>query len=719
MKKFFSKYQFVSTFILLLALANAVYLTHNIIGWVITLGFFLIVPGYLLLTLLKHTIKSNWEILGFSLGLSLLILMLGGLALNSLHAFGLQRPLTTWNIFITLDAITLVLLLLNKNRVISLPRRMPHPSREQLIMFVAITLLPFLAIGGAIRLNNGASNILTMVLYSLIALIFVVLVWRKNLQPLFPYAIIMIGLSFLFAVSLRDWFITGTDIQREFYVFQLTGKSGFWDISKYRNTYNACLSITILPTIIDKITTISALYIYKVVFQIIFAVGTIPAYFFMKRLSNAKIALLGAFLFVSFPAFLTVMPFDNRNEIAFIFFNLLMLGIIILNKNYKSKKVLLVLCLIGIIISHYSSSYAALVILLLSWLIFKLLTHHKRYKESVAALPFLSFPIIIVALLLTFLWNFQLTNTASGLKTALTSTIGTMLDQSPSGYKFATRLYVNPQEQLDKYVGSDINNIQFINQPQLPSTTLNNYVSRHFDGINLSSISQFIEARNVETLSLLAFIWALIQLAKKKQHQYYLATLALASTILFFIHLLFPVLSTSYGTGRSFQQILIIVSLPIIMILISIFRFTKISIAIVTIILLVLFFNFSGMLPQIFGNYPAQLALANSGLYYDNYYVNYGEILSGNWLVLNVPHNMVVSEDYSSSIRLTPITGPNLQTVNPFATISPYFYQDSLNLKKGLYTIYTGQNTVYYKLNTNPSLTKDLVYVNQSSDIYK
>ena len=90
----------------------------------------------------------------------------------------------------------------------------------------------------------------------------------------------MMGLSILFSTSLRGWFITGHDIQHEFAVFQVASRAGYWSIAGHNgDPYNACLSITILPTIIAKITTISAAYVYKVVFQAIFAFGIVPIYF--------------------------------------------------------------------------------------------------------------------------------------------------------------------------------------------------------------------------------------------------------------------------------------------------------------------------------------------------------------------------------------------------------------------------------------------------------
>src|SRR5581483_2541877 len=107
----------------------------------------------------------------------------------------------------------------------------------------------------------------------------------------------------------------------EFAVFQSTYNNGLWLIRVATgDPYNSCLSITILPTIVDRITTIPAMYVYKVIYQILFGFGMTSVYLFITKLSDTRKALLGSFVFLSFPTFLDDMPFLDRQETAFIFF---------------------------------------------------------------------------------------------------------------------------------------------------------------------------------------------------------------------------------------------------------------------------------------------------------------------------------------------------------------------------------------------------------------
>ena len=193
-------------------------------------------------------------------------------------------------------------------------------------MYVLPVFFPLLATLGAIVLNNGGSNILTLILLGTIAFYSLLLVlFRDKISvDLYPYAIFFIGIASLFTTSLRSWYITGHDIEREFYVFQLTNAHHMWNMAFFQDAYNACLSITILPTILTNLLSIQDMYVYKVIFQILFATSPVLVFFILKNYTTPVFAFLSAFLFMSFPTFFNDMPMLNRQEIGFIFFGLVL-----------------------------------------------------------------------------------------------------------------------------------------------------------------------------------------------------------------------------------------------------------------------------------------------------------------------------------------------------------------------------------------------------------
>src|SRR5258708_4582230 len=76
------------------------------------------------------------------------------------------------------------------------------------------SIFPILAIFGAISLNNNSSNLLIMILISLIPITLLGLVlFEKNLnEHTYYWYILMASISLLLMLSLRSWHISGWDI---------------------------------------------------------------------------------------------------------------------------------------------------------------------------------------------------------------------------------------------------------------------------------------------------------------------------------------------------------------------------------------------------------------------------------------------------------------------------------------------------------------------------
>ena len=77
------------------------------------------------------------------------------------------------------------------------------------------------------------------------------------------------SLALLLMTSLRGWYVTGHDVQTEYLVFELTKQLSRWKVSTFPDAYNACLSITILPTMILRWTRVGDPYVFKVLFQVL------------------------------------------------------------------------------------------------------------------------------------------------------------------------------------------------------------------------------------------------------------------------------------------------------------------------------------------------------------------------------------------------------------------------------------------------------------------
>src|SRR2546421_7126010 len=313
-------------------LANILELTHVNFFFISTLISFctcILLPGFLVSLILRIRKISFWENLLFIVGLSIAFLEFGGLLLNILlPLFGVNDPLAFQNLVIGFDIYILLLFIFAWIRTKQLVVRIQLPRRSAIekVLYVLPVFFPVLASLGAIILNNGGSNILALILLATIAIYSLLLVLFRDKIPvdLYPYAIFFIGIACLFTTSLRSWYITGHDIEREYYVFQLTNTHHIWNMAFYQDAYNACLSITILPTILTNLLSIQDIYVYKVIFQILFATSPVLVFFIIRNYTTPVLAFLSAFFFISFPTFFNDMPMLNRQEIGFIFFGLVL-----------------------------------------------------------------------------------------------------------------------------------------------------------------------------------------------------------------------------------------------------------------------------------------------------------------------------------------------------------------------------------------------------------
>src|SRR5436305_9008515 len=109
----------------------------------------------------------------------------------------------------------------NIDTIASIPIPLPKRSNIEKVLYILPIFFPILAVLGTIVLNNGGSNILTLILLGSVACYsFLLVLFRDKIRVnLYPYALFFITVACLLTTSLRSWYITGHDIELEFYVF--------------------------------------------------------------------------------------------------------------------------------------------------------------------------------------------------------------------------------------------------------------------------------------------------------------------------------------------------------------------------------------------------------------------------------------------------------------------------------------------------------------------
>lgn len=735
--------------------------------------YLLFIPGLLLSWIIKLRFRNIWELLSYTLGISLAFLMILGISTSyTLPFLHISQPLSFLPIILSINFLLMLFWLYLFARNIPFPmeiHKINIPIKNSLLSTVPL-MFPVLSILGAISLNNNQTNIFTLIMLGLIAsFVLILTTFRKKVSKhIYPLSIFMISLSLLLMTSLRGWFITGHDIFLEYYVFQLTKLHGIWQMTNFQDPYNACLSITILPTILSNITHINDFYIYKALYQFIFSFSILGTYLFIKKFINSFLAFLGTFAIVSLPTFMTDMPMLNRQEIALFFFALLLNTLFTNSFSTKKKWFLFLLFGFGLMFSHYSTTYLTVGLFIataFAYLFLKIITIHKRVKHITNKIdnklgivdnkPNLHIGMALILLMATVVWNVNITNTATGIIAtfsdagkAISSKKVDTAKSDPAAYGLLANKAPSKKMLLDKYINTQSAFVRKFNdegafikknivsryeinndsQIKLPLTSLGHTLTKfHINAFTLNNELKQLYAKVIQIFIIIGFIAMFFY----KKHLKTLEKEYLILAVIFFgilvLQVILPSGSINYGILRLFQQGLILFAIPLLMGAFFIFGiFNKIhqsiKIYLTSFVFVFFFLYLSGFIPTVTGGYYPQLNLSNAGFYYDAYYTHTQDIKAMDWMSKNFDKKTPVQSDWFALKKIHTYEGfYSIDGLIPSVIRrNSYVYLSVSNLKTGNVIIYANGAPLYYKLpqeffNEN----KNLIYDNGGSKIYR
>jgi uncharacterized membrane protein len=643
-------------------------------GWwpfkLLLFGCLTFLPGIALLRILRETFNNFSIGIVYSFGLSVLVLMLSGLAASQLlYAAGVARPLEFLGVFGVWNAITATLIAVGIYRNVQ-PVRMAKRYARQLSKSVYVLIgvslvLPVLAALGALELNNGGDASLAMVtLGSMTALIVYMFLKRQSLpDELIAWLIFSIGLTILLMTSLRGFDIVGHDIQREFRVYTLTHMFEHWDVARDRDPYNACLSITILPEMFTKLLGTSGLAVFKVILQIVFAACPAVLYVLLRQYVSRLGAITGSMLFICYPTFINDSAMLTRQGVAYLFFALALL-VMTLRLQTWPYKILFLLCSLGSVLSHYSTAYmfvalfglGAVIKLGVNWWLSRRQLVQGRPRRTVLSPMFAG-----LLFLMTFTWYTQITATSSGLTTTLSQSFARIpelfTNDNKSSDTSTALLFSSGKSQielyedylLDPHLSTKENGrlpvaakyIPILTSDDLPLTSLGE--KAYSIGIDPSLIAEMRQnfAKILQVLALAGVLYAAYRLlwGKPGSTGRDFVCLSLASLVLLALLVVLPVLSVNYGILRAFQQALIFLLLPIVLLLIAATRrmHRRVKTVAGSTGIVFLFLLFTGMFAQLLGGTSPSLSMNNSGLYFGLYYSSEADSRSFSWMKKHIP----------------------------------------------------------------------------------
>lgn len=405
----FTKFALLVLMIQLLTLA-AILLDVPVVRPVLSFVCFAALLGMVTLPLLKIKPSSGGELLVYSCGLSLVLLMVIGLAVNTLYPL-ISNPLSTLPMLLVLNLYMLAAIVLGyslgRDSPVpeKAPARQPALSVKQRMLpslyVVGILLLPAMAVAGTWAMNTFSFNLILMAMIAAIAVLFVAILLTKDMPDgVSSLFIVSAAVSLLLLYSLRSPYLMGFDIHGEYYTFTQTLDSFHWSLGDYEHIYNTCLSLTILPTVLYSMMNVVPEYMFKLVMQIVFTLMPLAVYLFFKDKIDKRLALLAAFFMMSHYMFYYQMPSLVRQEVSLFFFVLAVYVLFTDRIKQPGGKALFLLFSLGTMVSHYSTSFIFLFILIATFLVTKYLSAIKKPRDA-----HITAPLVLAVTAMVLFWH--------------------------------------------------------------------------------------------------------------------------------------------------------------------------------------------------------------------------------------------------------------------------------------------------------------------------
>jgi len=705
----------------------------------------LLIPGYLLL---RGVRVENEKRLPYMLKLALMSClgiawtMLIGLAIDViLPAFGNKHPLSS-SILPLLFALATGALIPWALRYKIAPKKnktFKKINKETAFLYSLLALTVLFSFCGTRLLNNGYTNILTIIAFivGIFSVAFTIAKQKKLPNSTYPLVLFAISLVCVWSYSLRSNYVFGWDIQQEYQVFQTTLKSGNWILGAKHGSYDAMLSLTILPVALTKIAGVAGLTFFKVISPLFFSLVPVILYYTYRIFTKRWVSFVASLLIISQFAYMQQFSALVRQQIAFLFFACILYLLVQNRLTNKSKSTLLIWFTFALVVAHYSTTYLAIIFFGGTYVLSKLIqVLIRRFKNKNVAdnNKYIQGWMIIVLIASAVLWYGPATH-SSGLLQKLTqkhvvSIIYNDLKdtfKSPSYNPKTSQEFLNTtgnrfklnHKDLKYYPGASNSTIKPLT-PQAIEPHVH-FLKTFMDGIDyILNVGWWI----LGGFGILVIIYSSYKRIGYRKLE--LGTLGVIGIIAFVAIKTIPYLQKIYNPTRLNEQVLMFVALPALLMLIWLFRSLSRKIARTTIVTLALIsFAFAaGIIPQFIGGSPTA-NLNNFGADYNNFYVKQTELSSAQWLRNNyISKNSLVYVDSYASLRLTSsnktITYRSYNVTPENISINSFVYGDQANVKDGITTTVINNNGFSYQFPaTFLQQNKNLVYSNGSSEVYR
>jgi uncharacterized membrane protein len=326
---------------------------------VVAFVYLLVVPGALLVRLLRVYEEDTLAQIVTAVGLSLIYSMVLGLALSGIPSAVIERPLDAKVFLPTSLVITVALYLLvrTEQSLLTPFAQFARPSS------LAWALLPFAAVFVALHVRDDGSTAWMAVFLATLAAMPLVLLLRRPTAAECAAAVFSIALALAFHRTFVALDVpVGGDIRREAYFASQVLEAGRWS-PQATHIYHAMLSITVLPAAMSSALAVDLATIFKILFGVVLALIPVVLFLISRSFFGVRLALVAALLYLGYFLFGTMAPTLTKQVVATLLVALITLTISNSERDLPRIRALHVVLGIGVVFTHYSMVPIVLIVL--------------------------------------------------------------------------------------------------------------------------------------------------------------------------------------------------------------------------------------------------------------------------------------------------------------------------------------------------------------------
>jgi uncharacterized membrane protein len=385
--------------------------------------YLMLVPGIVILRLLRLENLDIAEKALFSAGLSIAFLMFIGLIINEIARLALTSPLSLNLLIISINTTVLLMSFIGARRdsLSMAPTLQLKHSKSLFLVLLSVSLL-LLGSYGIIVVNTSGNSLFLLLLIFTISIIISLVFLSEKIIPsnYYPLILLVICICMLFFVSsntsLITKYITGNgDLYPEYYAFKLTEINRFWNSGLAASPYNSGLfptysmiSVTIMPLIFSTITGLDSSSIFKLLYPLVVSFIALGTYKLYQTQTDRKAAFVATFFLIT----ISVGKGwgSSKQEVAQLFYVSLFLLLFKKDISASKRNVLFIILGASLVISHYALSYIFLLTILLEFLILTLMNYRRTSSINQTKMPL---ALVLILLTITFSWYIFVNSSAT------------------------------------------------------------------------------------------------------------------------------------------------------------------------------------------------------------------------------------------------------------------------------------------------------------------